>query len=116
MPVLAEISDKIPVVWGYALFGVAIGCQIFYSARCGMRLIPWLEVVLFSAVLGFALSDHLFDRAMRDAILAERGPQYFVGLIAAGMLPVVMGVVGLIKHRKRPTTACSPISNSADAV
>ncbi len=104
MPVLAEVSDKIPVVWVYALFGLVVGCQIYHTARCGMRAIPWLEVVLFAAILAFAINDHLFDGAMRFAILAERGVGYFAGMIAAGILPVAIGVTGLIKHRKRPTS------------
>ena len=68
----------------------------FHTARCGMRVIPWFEVVLFAAILGFAINDHLLDHAMRSAILAERGVGYFVGLIAAGILPVAIGVTGLI--------------------
>ena len=104
MPVIAEVSDKIPVPWIYGLFGLAVGCQIYYTARCGMRMIPWLEVILFAAILGFAINDHFLDQTIRSTILAERGVGYFVGLIAAGILPVAIGVTGLIKHRKRPTS------------
>lgn len=87
VPVLAEISDKlpgIPLVWALS---IVIGA-LFIAAFCFSR---WSLVVSFPLVTWIAVClwrEFILDTYFRQAVVAELGRGYLFQVVGAGCLPL----------------------------
>jgi len=102
IPILAEISDKlpgVPAIWliSFCLAATAVGC---------CRLSRWLYLLALPVAGWWAFGGYcefVADTYFRDAVLTELGRGYLIQAICASWLPLVVLLIhGLYELQRGP--------------
>lgn len=99
----AEVSDKVPSIFGLWVEGVGVGFLGFFSAKC--RIWAGTLVGLVSIILCISHYDLISDPFVGPAIVKEQGDLYISSVYGSMVLLIAPLIAGFLfnhyKHRNR---------------